>query len=552
MTILKCKMCGGDIEINSDQTYGTCESCGSTMTLPKAADERKANLFNRANHFRRQNEFDKALSAYENILNEDNTDAEAHWGVVLSRYGIEYVEDPRSHEMVPTCHRVHSSSFLADFDYLAALQYTEDGYTKSLYEEEAKKINSIQKEILAISNKEDPFDIFICYKETTAGGSRTKDSVLAQEIYYQLIDENFKVFFSRITLEEKLGAQYEPYIYAALHSAKVMLVIGTKPEHFNAVWVKNEWSRFLALIKEDRDKVLIPCYKDMNVYDLPEELSMLQSQDMAKLGFAQDLIHGIKKIVAHANASEVGTSGFEALSPGVAQLLDRASIFSEEGYFDSAYEYYDRILDLEPRNAKIYFMKLLATLKMRKEEEIVNSEKPLTDFTDFQNAVKFADEDYKKVLERHNQAVIERLENLHIDNKYKKAITLMTSDINKYDLLTAYNLFNEIIEYKDSRAMIEKCKILAEERRLEEDRKEAERREREARYQEYCKTYEKQLKTQDFIAKLKKDKKGLEGVLRENPEDRKYILECIREDEEKIEQFEEALANMPPISPFGL
>ena len=82
--------------------------------------------------------------------------------------------------------------------------------------------------------------MFICYKETDDSGSRTKDSTLAQDIYYQLTNEGYKVFFSRITLEDKLGQQYEPYIFAALNSAKVMLVIGTKAEYFNAVWVKNE------------------------------------------------------------------------------------------------------------------------------------------------------------------------------------------------------------------------------------------------------------------------------------------------------------------------
>ena len=76
MTILKCMMCGGDIIVNENQTYGTCDSCGSTMTLPKIDDERHANAFNRANHFHRQNDFDKAIGTYERILNEDNTDAE--------------------------------------------------------------------------------------------------------------------------------------------------------------------------------------------------------------------------------------------------------------------------------------------------------------------------------------------------------------------------------------------------------------------------------------------------------------------------------------------
>ena len=125
-----------------------------------------------------------------------------------------------------------------------------------------------------------PFDVFICYKETDANGRRTPDSVLATDLYHQLTQEGFKVFFSRITLEDKLGTAYEPYIFAALNSAKVMVVLGTKPEYFNAVWVKNEWSRYLALIRGGAKKVLIPAYRDMDPYDLPEEFSHLQAQDM--------------------------------------------------------------------------------------------------------------------------------------------------------------------------------------------------------------------------------------------------------------------------------
>jgi hypothetical protein len=72
MLIFKCKMCGGDLQAAEGAAYGTCDSCGTTSTLPKASDERLANLFNRANHFRRQSEFDKALGVYESILNEDD------------------------------------------------------------------------------------------------------------------------------------------------------------------------------------------------------------------------------------------------------------------------------------------------------------------------------------------------------------------------------------------------------------------------------------------------------------------------------------------------
>ena len=41
--IIKCKMCGGDIEFVTGATYGTCEYCGSTSTIPKADDEGKLN-----------------------------------------------------------------------------------------------------------------------------------------------------------------------------------------------------------------------------------------------------------------------------------------------------------------------------------------------------------------------------------------------------------------------------------------------------------------------------------------------------------------------------
>lgn len=297
MVELKCKMCGGNLKIIDKISYATCEYCGSTMTLPNLNDDRIVNLFNRANQYRLQNEFDKAMATYENILAEDNSNAEAHWGVILAKYGIEYVEDPNTHNRVPTCHRVQYESILSDLDYKEAIKNAQDNKAKTLYEKEATQIAEIQKNILAVARNEKPYDIFICYKETDNNGQRTKDSVFAQDIYNQLVQAKYNVFFSRITLEDKLGTEYEPYIFSALNSAKVMLVIGTTKENFEAVWVKNEWSRFLELLRKDKNKTIIPCYRDMVAYDLPDELSLFQAQDMNKIGFMQDLIYGISKII---------------------------------------------------------------------------------------------------------------------------------------------------------------------------------------------------------------------------------------------------------------
>lgn len=353
MVELKCKMCGGNLKIIDKISYATCEYCGSTMTLPNLNDDRIVNLFNRANHYRLQNEFDKAMATYENILAEDNSNAEAHWGVILAKYGIEYVEDPNTHNRVPTCHRVQYESILSDLDYKEAIKNAQDNKAKILYEKEANQIAEIQKNILAVARNEEPYDIFICYKETDNNGQRTKDSVFAQDIYNQLVQEKYKVFFSRISLEDKLGTKYEPYIFSALNSAKVMLVIGTARENFEAVWVKNEWSRFLELLKKDKNRVIIPCYRDMDAYELPEELSLFQAQDMGKIGFMQDLIRGIGKIINQTQKEQnikVNYENDNNRQIKFENLLINARKAVDDKNWENVEKYYNLLQDEFPKN----------------------------------------------------------------------------------------------------------------------------------------------------------------------------------------------------------
>ena len=463
MALFKCKMCGGALEINNNETVATCEYCGTQQTLPKLDDDRRANLYDRANHFRRNNEFDKAMGIYEQILNEDNTDAEAYWSLVLCRYGIEYVEDPSSHKRIPTVNRAQFTSVFDDDNYKSALQYA-DGYQRSIFEKEAKAINKIQKGILAISQKEGPFDVFICYKETDNNGRRTPDSVLANDLYHQLTLEGFKVFFARITLEDKLGSAYEPYIFAALNSAKVMVVLGTKPEFFKAVWVRNEWSRYLALIKQGQKKMLIPAYKDMDPYDLPEEFSHLQALDMSKLGFMQDLIRGIKKI-AQADAPKTTVVKETVISGGnanTAPLLKRAFIFLEDGDWNSANEYCEKVLDNDPENAQAYLGKLLSELNVRKPEALKDQAEPFDHSNNYQKAVRFADDKLKATLVGYIEHINTRNENARLDGIYTRAKNAMSVANTENAYKVAAALFESIDEYQDSAVLAQSCYEKAE------------------------------------------------------------------------------------------
>lgn len=458
MSIFKCKMCGGTLEINNNESVGTCEYCGTQQTLPKLDDDRKANLYDRANHFRRNNEFDKAMGIYEQILNEDKTDSEAYWSLVLCHYGIEYVEDPSSHKRIPTVNRAQYTSIFNDDNYKSALQYA-DIMQKTIYENEAKAINEIQKGILEISQKEEPFDVFICYKETDNNGRRTPDSVLANDLYHQLTQEGFKVFFARITLEDKLGSAYEPYIFAALNSSKVMVVMGTKPEYFNAVWVKNEWSRYLALIKNGEKKMLIPAYKDMDPYDLPEEFSHLQAQDMTKLGFMQDLIRGIKKITAVdvPKQTVVKETVVTSTNSSTEPLLKRAYMFLEDGDWESANEYCEKVLDIDPENAKAYLGKLMAEKNVRNQEDLKNLELPFDNSNNYQKAVRFGDENLKSTLTGYVDYIVERNEETRRNEIYNEAVRKMNvGEIREVEKAT--KLFYSIVEYRNSRELYEKCK----------------------------------------------------------------------------------------------
>lgn len=480
MAILKCKMCGGDIELSQDKTFGTCDSCGSTMTFPKVDDEQRANMFNRGNHFRRMGEFDKALAVYERIVQEDENDAEAHWCCALCRFGIEYVEDPNTFEYLPTCHRASFDSFLEDVDYLAALEHS-DGVTRRQYQKDAQKIAEVQRGILATSQNEQPFDVFICYKESENDNSRTRDSLLAQDIYYQLTEQGRRVFFSRITLEDKAGTEYEPYIFAALNSAKVMIVVTTSAEHVNAVWVKNEWSRFLSLMRKDRSKLLLPCYRDMDPYDLPEALSVLQSYDMGKIGFIQDLIRGVNKVLDAEKPKESVKETIvvqQQTNANAAPLLKRAFIFLEDGDFSRADEFCEQVLNIDPENAEAYLGKLMAELNVRSRESLKDQPQTFETHNNYQKAMRFGNDSIKKELSDITTYIMDRNETARQEAIYQKAIHAMDAAQSEFEYLEVSSMFRSIISYKDSAEQTESCKKLAENAKIK-----AEKRRRE-----YCYT----------------------------------------------------------------
>ena len=465
--IIKCKMCGGDLDFEPGSTVCECEYCGSKQTIPSADSEKKTNLFNRANRLRMNSEFDKASGVYEQIVAEFPEEAEAYWGLCLCAYGIEYVDDPATGSKIPTCHRTLPTSIMEDSNFEQACDYA-DPVARKVYRKEAKNIDRIQKDILSIAQNETPYDVFICYKETAEDGSRTEDSVLAQDVYEALTAKGLKVFFSRITLEDKLGTQYEPYIYAALSSAKVMLAFGTTYEYYDAVWVKNEWSRFLGMMKADKRKALIPCFKGLDAYDMPKEFKGLQAQDMAKLGWMQDLVRGVEKLCGKGDAATTmvqKTVVQEVQESGKADnLMKRVYLYLEDEDFEKASEYIDKVLDVDAEYAPAYVAQILVAKKLIQESALTTLRVPIDDDPTWKRALRFANEEQKqrymgyarKINANEAYDKEQKKKKIELEEK-KKQYEQALSAMHQKDYSAALLILKKIEDYQESRKLFQEC-----------------------------------------------------------------------------------------------
>lgn len=417
--IIKCKMCGGDLRIEEGTTVAECEYCGTKQTVPNADNEKKIKLFERANRLRAACEFDKAAGVYESIVADFDTEAEAYWGLILCKFGIEYVDDPATGDKVPTCHRSSFDSVLEDPNFELVMENS-DAISRKVYRDEAKAIEELRRSIIEVSSKEEPYDVFISYKELDASGERTIDSVIAQDIYKELTNEGYRVFFSRISLESKLGVEYEPYIFAALNSARVMIVVGTDYDNFNAVWVKNEWSRYLALIASGQKKTLIPCFKNIDAYDMPREFNMLAAQNMGKIGAMQDLLRGVEKLLGKKKTDKQAQAQQNSIAQNETEaLLNRAFILLEDGEWSSADSYLETCLDKEPELAEAYLGKLMVEMRAHSVDELAVNAVFISTSKNYQKAVRYSDPELKQILIELDKQGTKELEQIsQVRNKF--------------------------------------------------------------------------------------------------------------------------------------
>ena len=275
----KCPSCTGDELIFNqlDHTW-KCTFCGSVFK--KEEDQFLGGRIDEASELRNHLDFDEALELLDELIEKYPTNAELYFQRILSRYGVTYVDEDENRSSKPTLCRASETKISELADY-TKLKQNAPKELKEFYFSKIEELEALRSDIIKRASKQQPFDVFICYKKSVPGmNAFTYDSGKAREIYEKLTKSGYNVFFAEETLADFTGQEYEPVIYNALYSAKVMLVIAASdPAYVAAPWVKNEWSRFIALIESEKTnpRAIVPVLcNGFRVEDLPAKLSKRQ------------------------------------------------------------------------------------------------------------------------------------------------------------------------------------------------------------------------------------------------------------------------------------
>lgn len=142
-------------------------------------------------------------------------------------------------------------------------------------------------------------DACICYEENDEAGRRTRDSIIAQEVYRKLEENKVATFYERISADGMTGGDLEESKLAAIHRAKVIIVLGSSVENFAAIEAK--YGKYF------NGKAVIPFCVDVNPSAIPKTLSKIQAMSYSTIGWDKDLIKGVYNILGREQVVDTGS-----------------------------------------------------------------------------------------------------------------------------------------------------------------------------------------------------------------------------------------------------
>ncbi len=393
--MFQCPSCGSTEGIEQG-SFVRCRHCGNRYTKELMDSSVYADLSYAMNE-RQEADFDKARRRYDALIAKYQGGSgleEAYWGRFLcEQYVIFYQND--LDESIPSFWNINEELCTNSESYKMALTYGAESGNRDNYVRLAEQIEEYKAKYRKVKQElPEGSQVFICFKDTG-----TSDGKLGYRIY-NTFARKYNVFFSKESLLDITGNDYEPYIYHGLTTAKVLLLLCSSRDRLESKWVHNEWWRFWRFSK-GTDKVIIPIFREgFDASQLPDELRACQgiAED---IGLLSTLSTRLEAIFGERRVNKIVAE--EPIDTRVDTYLEKARSYLSDSEFDAAADYCEQILRLDPMNGEAYLCRLLIDLKVRNLQELLKLERPFDKRKDYEKAVRYLPTETANALKKRNE-----------------------------------------------------------------------------------------------------------------------------------------------------
>lgn len=413
---LVCGICGGNVNPDETGAVGTCVGCGHSSMYPRS-DFKK---LNRITYLRNTFRFDEGLKMAKDLIEKDPEDSEAYWAALLCEYGVQYAREGTAR--FPVCRNDISSlpTVKENENYKHALYYATEENQAS-YEKLAASLEDSYNIAVNIMKQDKEYDVFVLSPEGISVDADLEGEKLFLRCSQNL---NLNVFYAPDMLEEMDAVEKAAQIVYALKHSKILLPAFRSIDDCRNSYFEYAVNMFCNEAETNKDKLAFPIFDSHNVQfqQLPEKLVWVDDVfDCNEDEFMRELSEKIESILKPEEAAIVPDSIVTATAANKENLIKRAYMFLEDGEFETADSYFDKILDIDIEDSRAYIGKLLAECRIRSEEEIATLPQTVTDDKNFKKALRFANPEQKARYESLNNAIIKRIEDERREVAEKRA-----------------------------------------------------------------------------------------------------------------------------------
>lgn len=371
MLTYRCICCGNTISVEDDQRIGKCPVCENLFVLPNQFAN-KQNIYQLAAEALSNHNFDLALTYYSRILKVDATETAAHWGFLLSKYGVEISDRAATYQNI-IFHRLEHGKFTDDPSYEKMITYCPPE-ALYYYQGLSRQIAERQRRMLEISSQIAQYDLYI----NCVAQPGTDDYMLANQVGKTLDDVGYRVFLPCTMLNKIPVEDRNLYEMAAAEKASAMIVIVTGKTLTDEPRYEAVWKRFLAYRRQDAGRKMLSVFQGIDPKHLPMELQPLQSMPVNGPDALDEILSQINKMFGRQNQSATVTR--ETL-----ELLRQAKELLQQEQFAEAAQLFQKVRDLNVEEADAHWgLVCAATCNLTKP---VLSEQV---DTDYQRALQFS------------------------------------------------------------------------------------------------------------------------------------------------------------------